>query len=204
MFQEEARKTSAVLHTLSDHLHSCCAAGLLPPLHSHPLLDLPSPSNSNNDCVSKSTDTAKVKEPFDPDLLCSQLALASLSLLQHYPHSLLGEKDATRHSLFANNINIQDPSLLDILLQSRLPCRFEELLLTKQVTSPVSSPSATASTSDLSPSTVHTNATRTVKVRVILDVAHNVPALSALMKKLNYNYNSNIRYCELREIYFIL
>ena len=190
---------STALHSLYAHLQASSAAGLLPPLHSHPVLHIPSPDGIGN--PSNHSDSLKDRgdiirdgdgdavitttDVFDPDRLCSQLALASLSLLQHYPSSLTAE-GAGRHALFSKSLNTLDPALLDVLLHSRLPCRFEELVLTKHINIPEQTAPASASSD-------HTDVRHKVKIRVILDVAHNIPALSALMKKINSQFNSNVR-----------
>ena len=189
--QEEAAKTDAALHTLYSHLRDSSARGLLPPINSLPLLHLPPADDESVLSTASSCVPSDDDNDFDPDRLCSQLALSSLCLLQHYPPEFI--RDEARQALFSSSINVQDRNLLDLLLNSRLPCRFEELFVTKDLNFPVTIRESTALS--LPESVTLTNTIRRVKVRVILDVAHNIPALSALMKKLKNKFNSNVRYC---------
>lgn len=199
--KEEAETTGSVLCCVYPVLKEACDAGFLPvTLHSHPLL------TTLYDTV---TAEDSPKNVFDPDVLCSQLALASLQLLQNPPTLLTSESSSPSHAhekedvrkhnshLFSSCINVADSRLMDVLLTSRLPCRFEELIVTKQLLMPVNVTCSSALSIRQSQSQSALLSTEDsisqVSVRVILDVAHNIPALTALMRKLDEKFNSNFR-----------
>jgi hypothetical protein len=173
------------MQTLYSYLRECSDKGLFSSSAlDHPLFLFPQ-SDSEIDSKSSSAttvDTDSLGVDFDPDRLCSQLALASLCLLRNYPPSL--PRLENRRAIF-NIINLQDHNLWNILLNTRLPCRFEELFVRKEVPLDVGTVA--------SESLALQKDVKNVNVKVVLDVAHNTPALAALMKKLHKTFNSHMR-----------
>lgn len=138
--------------------------------------------------ITTTTDTPGTSSfVFDPDRLCSQLALASMCLLRLYPSSCAINEP--RQALFRNHINIHDEKMLDLLFNARLPCRFEEFYVTKELVNSEDGRELIDVVAPYSGSTANVR----VNVKVVLDVAHNTPALSALMKKLNMKFGSRMR-----------
>ena len=173
-FQTEAADKNTQLYSLYDYLRDAISDDLLPPLQSHPVLHIP-----NVDAVD-----CKSEDISDPDLLCSQLAVAALCLLRNDPECVkLDENSALA------NIRHIDSQLLDNVHSACLPCRFEELNIIKELKTDKIAGEYNA----LGNPSHSENSTCRVSVKVILDVAHNIPALSALMLKLKLKYDSNFR-----------
>lgn len=73
-------------------------------------------------------------------------------------------------------LNLFDENLLNTLMNSRPPCRWEEFYLTKEVI-------------------ISEEIIETYKIRIILDIAHNTPAIEALMEKVKLKLpNENLRF----------
>jgi len=202
---EEASLVGAELHTLYSYLRENDQTKELSSRYpGHPLLVFPSAQVVADDgvgtgiCTDTDTkqdgasatvqDTQESSEVvFDTDRLCSQLALASMCLLRNYPSSCA--MNESRQALFRNHIDIHDEHLLDLLLNSRLPCRFEEFYVTKEL---VKSKDDKELIDIVTPSSESSENVK-VNVKVVLDVAHNTPALTALMKKLYMKFGSQMR-----------
>lgn len=110
------------------------------------------------------------KDSIDTDFLNSQLTLTGLSLLKDYMVSLSTELSPTRnfplHVLQKYLlIDLFSEELRNIIFSSRPPCRWQEIEHSRRIS--------------------HGGRDVLVKIVIILDIAHNQPAIEALMNKVH-------------------
>lgn len=99
----------------------------------------------------------------DTDHLNSRLTLTGLSLLKDYMASTTRNFSSEILQKFSI-LNLDNEELRNIIFSSRPPCRWQEIEHHRHV--------------------FYENQTILVRITIILDIAHNQPAIEALMKKV--------------------
>lgn len=118
--------------------------------------------------------------PNDTDYLNSQISLAALGLMREYLLSNGSQRMIPQNVLEKfQGLNLHDEQLLNTLMNSRPPCRWEEIYLTKELK-------------------LSEEQTINYKIRIVLDIAHNAPAIESLMDKVKLKLpNENLRFARL-------
>lgn len=114
----------------------------------------------------------------DTDQLNSQLSLVGLSLTRQYLLSS-SNQNITSPSILEKfrELNLHDERLLNVLMNSRPPCRWEEIDYIREIK-------------------ISEEQKKSYKIRIVLDIAHNAPAIEALMDKVKLKLpNENLRSC---------
>eukprot|EP00602_Paraphysomonas_sp_CaronLab_P009263 CAMPEP_0185036208 /NCGR_PEP_ID=MMETSP1103-20130426/28823_1 /TAXON_ID=36769 /ORGANISM="Paraphysomonas bandaiensis, Strain Caron Lab Isolate" /LENGTH=553 /DNA_ID=CAMNT_0027573663 /DNA_START=23 /DNA_END=1684 /DNA_ORIENTATION=+ len=164
-----------VIHSLYDSLDTLSSLGEIPRKNTHPLtkvVDTVAVNESHNEEAGDRSVKVNASH-VDTDILNSQIALAGLCLLKQRLNTEESVYPSTSGQRLIRSMNLTDASILDRIISARPPCRWEEISLEADV-SPLFS-----LLDDEQPST----APRRVKIKVILDIGHNAPAIEALVHK---------------------
>jgi folylpolyglutamate synthase/dihydropteroate synthase len=126
--------------------------------------------------------------PQENDQLNSQLTLTGLSLLKDYLLSLPTESPPSRDIPMAiirkfEMIDLENRELVDLILSSRPPCRWQEIEYKQQVKRGSGGQGLV-----------------NVKINIVLDIAHNQPAIEALMEKVKTKFREEERRTKIRSI----
>jgi len=129
-------------------------------------------------------------EYVDYDIENSQIATAALHLLQSKQRRRNGDGDGDGDSLPVGQASKQLYPMTDVDIENgvslRPPCRFEEMTCHYSTTS--DSTAITTSSSSNSNTNINISTTTPKPITVILDVAHNPPAMDLLANKLKATY----------------
>lgn len=169
--QSVAVDRNTALYTLDECLEQFAARGRIPPLGTHALTTIESPDiNEANPLRDKET-----------DILNSQIVLASMCLLQEQMLSTDVSDSTNGPGLFGlREMDLRNSDMLNCILSARPPCRWEEILVTV-------TPGTTEPTTWEIASCNMEGSEKQRRIKVILDIAHNPPAIKSLMDKVSYH-----------------
>jgi hypothetical protein len=130
----------------------------------------------------------------DKDQLNTHLALTGLSLLRDYLLTLPSQSPPSREFPLTTirkfeSLDLQQRELVELIFSCRPPYRWQEIGYTRQV--------------DLN-SSENGGTPRRVSVRInlVLDIAHNQPAIEALMEKVKRKFSEEERRTKIRFVHF--
>jgi hypothetical protein len=181
--QSVALARDTTLYRLDECLERFASMGYIPPIGMHMLTAIdnsPSPDGSP---------PLRIKET---DVLNSQIVLAGLALLKE---QMVGREGGGLTGL--KDIDLTECSLLSCIQAARPPCRWEEIYIVA-ATDISCSDAAMWALEGASAGAAAVSAEsqgQRYRLKVVLDIAHNPPAIKSLMDKVAYRCKDiNVRH----------
>ena len=157
----------------------------------------------------------------DSDVLNAQIVLASLCMLKEkMVHQTSSPEGEGRGLYRLREMDLCSASVLECIQHTRPPCRWEEIPVTMTALPPPSTTTTTQRDSYSSGTSLPSSRLASavgapqwrmadtdtplpheaaIPLRVVLDIAHNPPAIASLMRKVADRYRGmNVRWCGVR------